>query len=230
MPFDVGGTGAAERLATAGEMASAVAHGLRNPLASIRSSAELAQRLRSPERVHELLDDIMVQSDRLEHWVRQYLSMVEPHDSHPRCELGPVLTEVHGNFASQLERQAILWQVSLAPGLPSVAIGPVLLEQVLNGLVTNAIQAMPDGGEIAVTARPASDGAVELRVADSGPGMTPEQLAQAFTPFTTSKATGLGLGLALARRILERHRASITLTSEPGRGTVALLRLPPAAG
>lgn len=219
---------AAERLATAGEMASAVAHGLRNPLASIRSSAELASRLRSPERVQELLDDIMAQSDRLEHWVRQYLSMVEPHASGQRCDLASVLTGVRANFESELERHAILWQVSLPPDLPAIAVGPVLLEQVLNGIVTNAIQAMPEGGELAVTGRKVEDGAVELWIADSGQGMTPEQLERAFQPFATTKPTGLGLGLALARRILERHGASIAIRSEPGRGTVVALRLPAA--
>ena len=88
---------------------------------------------------------------------------------------------------------------------------------------------MPTGGEVAVTSRLASDGMVEVQVADTGQGMSPEQLGRAFVPFATSKQTGLGLGLPLARRVLERHGASIGLKSEPNRGTVATLRLPVAS-
>lgn len=214
-----------ERLATAGEMAAAVAHGLRNPLASIRSSAELAMRLRQPERVHALLDDIVIQSDRLEHWVRQYLTAADPEGSDLEADLASVLETVRGSFTTELERYAIAWRETPATGLPRVRIGAALLEQVINGLVTNAIQAMPEGGEVAVTSRRAGDGMIEVEIEDSGTGMSPEQLDRAFVPFATSKATGLGLGLPLARRVLERHGASITLRSTPGQGTVAFLRL-----
>ena len=214
-----------ERLATAGEMAAAVAHGLRNPLASIRSSAELALRLRQPERVHALLDDIVVQSDRLEHWVRQYLIAADPEGNDTEADLGLVLTTVHATFATELERYGIAWREQLAPGLPRMRIGAAVLEQVLNSLVTNAVQAMPEGGEVTVTARRGHDRAVEVLVADTGKGMSAEQLGRAFVPFATSKATGLGLGLPLTRRILERHGASIALRSLPERGTVATIRL-----
>ena len=221
---------AGERLATAGKMAAAVAHGLRNPLASIRSSAELALRLRSPERVQALLDDIVVQSDRLEHWVRQYLGAVEVQGNGQTAELAPVLAAVRASVATELERHAIAWRETLGPDPPAVRIGPALLEQVVSGLVANAIQAMPEGGEITASSGPVVGGSVELRIADTGPGMTPEQLRRAFVPFATTKRSGLGLGLPLARRILERHGAGIELASEPGRGTVATLRLPAAAG
>lgn len=215
-----------ERLATAGEMAAAVAHGLRNPLASIRSSAELALRLRSVERVQTLLGDIIAQSDRLEHWVRQYLGAVEPDAAERASDLEPVLTAVRTNFATEVERLNVAWRESSEPGLPKVRIAPALLEQVLNGLVANAVQAMPEGGEIELSARRVDPRTVEIAVADKGVGMTAEQLRRAFVPFATTKSTGLGLGLPLARRILERHGGSLELTSAPGKGTVAALRLP----
>jgi signal transduction histidine kinase len=112
--------------------------------------------------------------------------------------------------------------------LPIVHLGAPLLEQVLNGLVANAIQSMAGGGAIEVTASMLARDGVELRIADRGHGMTAEQLAAAFLPFHTTKPTGLGLGLPLARRILERHGASIDLTSVPGRGTAVVLHLPAA--
>jgi signal transduction histidine kinase len=216
----------AERLATAGEMASAVAHGLRNPLAAIRSSAELALRLRTAERVFPLLDDIVLQSDRLEHWVRQYLTAAEPPAQQSCEDLGAVLAAVRRGLTTELERQGIAWHDRLSAALPAIAVGPALLEQLLSGVAANAVQAMPDGGSITVTSACAGGDMVELRIADTGCGMTPEQLKRAFRPFATSKPSGLGLGLALARRILVRHRGRISLTSEPGRGTVVSLSLP----
>lgn len=217
-----------ERLATAGEMAAAVAHGLRNPLAAIRSSAELALRLRSPERTVPLLDDIVLQSDRLEHWVRQYLTAAEP-QSPDRCgDLPGALAAVRASLASELERQGIRWEEALAPDLPPLAIGSALLEQILTGVVTNSVQAMPDGGKVHISAKVGA-GAVALKVVDNGCGMTAEQLRRAFEPFTTTKQTGLGLGLALTRRILTRHRGRITLESTAGRGTVVSLSLPIAS-
>ena len=110
--------------------------------------------------------------------------------------------------------------------MPPIAVGTALLEQLLNGVAANAVQAMPEGGDITVSAARAGAGTVELRVTDTGHGMTGEQLARAFEPFSTTKQSGLGLGLALARRILVRHRGRIELRSEPGRGTEVTLSLP----
>jgi signal transduction histidine kinase len=137
-----------------------------------------------------------------------------------------VLATVRTNSATELARYGIAWSETVCPGLLAVRVAPGVLEQVLNGIVTNAIQAMPDGGTIAVTARVAGDGLVELRLADTGCGMTEEELERAFVPFATSRPTGLGLGLALARRILMRHGARFSLESDHGRGTVAVLQLP----
>ncbi len=215
-----------ERLATAGEMAAAVAHGLRNPLAAIRSSAELGIRLRSTERILPLLDDIVLQADRLEHWVRQYLTAIEPHN-HDRCDdLRPVLEAARRAVTTELKRQGIVWQERLAPDLPATRIGPALLEQLLSGVVANAVQAMPDGGTITVTAKPANPTTLLVEITDTGCGMTGEQLRRAFQPFVTSKQSGLGLGLALARRILARHGGDVAISSMPGQGTTVTLSLP----
>ena len=215
-----------ERLATAGEMAAAVAHGLRNPLAAIRSSAELGIRFRTVERILPLLDDIVLQADRLEHWVRQYLTAIEPHKNDRCSDVRAVLGAVHGALSAEMERQGIVWQEGLAPALPATGIGPALLEQLLNGVVANAVQAMPEGGTINVTAKPASPTTVLVEVVDTGCGMTEEQLQRAFQPFVTSKQSGLGLGLALARRILARHGGSIAIASALGHGTTVSISLP----
>ena len=217
---------AVERLATAGEMAAAVAHGLRNPLSAIRSSAELALRLRTPERILQLLDDIVLQSDRLDHWVRQYLRATEADDDGTCAELRPMLVAIHGSFAAQLERQAIVYEDRIEPDLPAIAMSPALVEQLVNGIVANAVEAMPAGGHLTLTAAPSGDAMVRIEIADTGRGMSAAQLDQAFEPFVTSKQSGLGLGLALARRIVTRHGGEIALASGEGRGTVVSVLVP----
>ena len=127
---------------------------------------------------------------------------------------------------TELERQGIVWQERLAPGLPATNIGPALLEQLLSGVVANAVQAMPDGGTITVTAKAANPATLLVEVIDTGCGMTDEQLRRAFQPFVTSKQSGLGLGLALARRIWRGTVAAIAISSMPEQGTTVSLSLP----
>ncbi|MFL5334921.1 MAG: two-component system sensor histidine kinase NtrB [Geminicoccaceae bacterium] len=215
-----------ERLATAGEMAAAVAHGLRNPLAAIRSSAELGLRLRTTERILPLLDDIVLQADRLEHWVRQYLTASEPHKQDRCDDLERVLSSVRASLTTELERQGVTWNERVDEHLPAVAIGSALLEQLLNGIVANAVQAMPDGGSVTIAAQQPKGATLVVQISDTGCGMTAEQIERAFQPFVTSKQSGLGLGLALARRILARHQGGIAIASTPGQGTMVSLSLP----
>jgi signal transduction histidine kinase len=168
----------------------------------------------------------MAQSDRLAHWVGQYLTLAPDEAEGEPADLPSVLATVRANHATELERHGIAWEEDVAPGLAPLGIAAGPLEQVLNGLVTNAIQAMAGGGRITATTRPAGRCRVELRIADTGRGMSEEQLARAFTPFMTTKPSGLGLGLSLARRIVERHGGRITLESAPSIGTTAILTLP----
>ena len=172
-----------ESLVAVGDMASAVAHGLRNPLGSIRSSAELMAQ--GPEAA--AAQDIMSEVDRLQTWsvavVRQWAS-----------------------------------------GLPPVMADAPALEQALDNLVSNAIDAMPQGGELrlGITER---KGRLELQVADTGVGIAPADLERVFLPFHTTKRTGVGVGLPLARRTIERLGGSLRLFSWQGEGTQAVLTL-----
>ena len=172
-----------------------------------------------------MLDDIVLQADRLEHWVRQYLTAIEPHKNDRCNDLARCWARCTVALSAELERQGIVWQERSAR-LPATGIGPALLEQLLNGVVANAVQAMPEGGTINVTAKPASPTTVLVEVVDTGCGMTEEQLQRAFQPFVTSKQSGLGLGLALARRILARHGGSIAIASALGHGTTVSISLP----
>ncbi len=212
-----------QTLAALGEMASAVAHGLRNPLASMRSSAELAFEFGPGREVSELLDDIIVQSDRLEHWVRQYLSHAQPESG------AAVIERSLESFATELQRHDIEHTAEIARDLAPATLNPLVMAQVLNSLFANAIEAMAGGGHLRVRAQASADQAsIEITIADTGSGMNAEQIELALQPFVTSKGTGLGLGLPLARSILERHGGWLHLANGPDGGLVVSLGTPAA--
>lgn len=218
-----------EVLATVGELGSAVAHGIRNPLASIRSSAELA--LDSPPDIaREAARDIINDADRLEAWVRSLLSYARPVVALPEAVVLPALVEAAiQHFEKEMDRRGIRRSAHVPDTLPAVKGDRLLLGQVLNSLLANAIEAMEHSGRLEVACRALTDaGQVELTIRDSGPGMTPEQLQHVFTPFYTTKPAGLGIGLALARRIVERFGGRIAIESAPGAGTAVRLTMPAA--
>jgi two-component system sensor histidine kinase HydH len=215
-----------ETLAAIGEMSTAVAHGIRNPLASIRSSAELIPGSQ-PQRIQEAAEDIVAQSDRLEAWVRELLSYTRPlNEPSTRVAVGPLVEQCVRDYARELKSRGIQIDAATSPHLPPVRGNPLLLGQVLRSLLANAIEAMSPGGRIAVHSTLAhTNGQITLSVRDSGPGMTPEQLARVGKPFYTTKPRGLGVGLSLARRIIERSGGRMDIESTPGQGTVVTLHL-----
>lgn len=216
----------AETLAVVGEMSSAVAHGIRNPLASIRSSAELIQ-VTDEETSREAAADIISESDRLEAWVRELLSYSRPINEKPAAvDLVQLVERCVEEFSRELERRAIRTQVDLPPGLPAVQGDALLFSQVLQSLLANGIEAMERGGVLSVGAEVARGGAkVVVCVRDEGPGMTSEQLGRVGKPFYTTKPRGLGVGLALARRILERFGGRLEIESTPGEGTAVRMTM-----
>jgi len=217
-----------ETLAALGEMSSAVAHGIRNPLATIRSSAELALESEPPE-WHSAAHNIVAQVDRLDVWVRDLLSYSEPLGGRLEpIEVGFILRDSLGHFSHELDRRAIEVSARVDGALPPVRADALMLGQVFNSLIANAVEAVERNGRIEVKAERAAEGHLRVSIRDSGPGMSREQLARAFKPFNTTKAKGLGIGLALARRIVQRFGGSIALASKPGGGTTVDVVLPPA--
>jgi signal transduction histidine kinase len=219
----------AETLATIGEMSSAVAHGIRNPLASIRSSAELALEA-DGDVARDAAADIVAESDRLEAWVRELLSYSRPLDEQPQAlSVRPLIDRCLDEFSRELERLRIATEVQIAPGLPTVQGNPLLLGQVIHSLVANAIEAMEHDGTLRLLAQAGpGNGELTLIVGDTGPGMDENQRLRAGKPFFTTKPHGLGVGLALARRIIERYGGRLEIDSVPGRGTNIRLVLPQA--
>ncbi len=219
-----------EKYAIVGEMTSAVAHGLRNPLAAIRSSAELALDEQLPDAAREPIMDIVGQSDRLEQWIRSFLTQArESGAGAPACVLlDDVLKNCVESFSHQLNARNIRFTYSAADVGPIVAVKKSELVQVLNTLISNAIEAIGRDGEIIVSRSSGPDGSISIVVEDDGPGISPEMEHRLFSPYATAKGDGLGVGLSLAKRILERCGGTIDLVNRALRGVRVTVTLPAA--
>jgi signal transduction histidine kinase len=217
-----------ETLAAVGEMSSAVAHGIRNPLANIRSSAELSLG-GGAELWREAAQDVVSEVDRLESWVRDLLSYSQPLAGKLEpIQVGPLVQASLQSFERDRERRGIRASARVDQRLPPVTADPLMLGQVFNSLIANAVEAVDRDGRIAVTVQREGERQLRVSIQDSGPGMSRAQLASAFKPFYTTKARGLGVGLPLAKRIVERFGGSIAMASEPGKGTTVDVLLPAA--
>jgi signal transduction histidine kinase len=214
-----------ETLAAIGAVASAVAHGIRNPLASIRSSAELAA-LEEPEGARRCLSDIQRETDRLERWVRDLLMQAKGEPVAPGAvDVNLLLAESARSFAAAAARQGVDVVVQAQPVPPARAEAGAL-GQAIDNLVANAIEAMPEGGGLRLSTALLPGGRqVQITVADTGGGL-PAALRARSARFYSSKARGTGLGLVLTRRILARQGGTLTLDSVAGQGTTAMIRLP----
>ena len=215
-----------ETLSIIGEMSSAVAHGIRNPLASIRSSAEIIP-LSDPAGVTQAVLDIVAESERLEAWVRELLSYTRPLlEAEASVALRELVERCALDFERETQRRGITLRVRCAAELPAVRGDSMLFAQVLRSLMTNALEATARGGCIILRGDRDTDAStVSVSVEDNGSGMTPTELARTGTPFQTTKPRGMGVGLALARRIVERFGGHMTIASEIGCGTVVRVQL-----
>ncbi|QVM94459.1 two-component sensor histidine kinase [Pseudomonas sp. SORT22] len=221
---------ASETFVALGEMSSAVAHSLRNPLANIRSSAELAQDIASAP-AQKNIGDIISQVDRMSRWVRDLLVSLRPvNDDAEAVELVAAIDDTRHAYAQQLERHKVQVQID-TPEAAWVISQPVLLTQILNSLFANALEAMPTGGRLSVVVQALEDGKqLQLTLSDTGKGMTQQQERMVFKPFFTTKQGGLGVGLVLVKRIMERFGGSVSLASREEEGTRVCLIFNIAAG
>ncbi|MDQ3204526.1 MAG: ATP-binding protein [Pseudomonadota bacterium] len=218
-----------ETFVALGEMSSAVAHSLRNPLANIRSSAELAQEIAS-QSSQKNIGDIIQQVDRMSRWVRELLVSLRPmNDDHEAVDLVLVIEDTLNAFAALIQRSNV--EVRFTPqACPPVVSQRVLLTQILNSLFANALEAMPDGGVLTIAVHSPHAGQVHMTLSDTGKGMSKQHQQMVFKPFFTTKQGGLGVGLALVKRIMERFEGSVALTSQEQEGTRVSLNFMVATG
>ena len=215
-----------ERLSALGNLAAGVAHEIRNPLSSIKGFAVFIKGKMEQNGLDVMAAASLVQEvDRLNRVVSSLLEFAKPdHIRLKKAPLGPIVTHALRLCASDAASKAIEVNCQLAAELPELMLDEDRLTQALLNLFINAIQATDKGGSLDVNAELDSERkTLLLHIADSGKGMAQEALAYIFDPYVTTKGTGTGLGLAIVHRIVEQHNAKISVSSQPGKGSIFTL-------
>jgi len=217
-----------DRLAALGQLAAGLAHELRNPLGTIRASAEMLNRSVASENevAREVAGFIAEEVDRTNSLVTRFLDFVRPLE----LRRAPAdLAQVLDRSVTMVEREAAAREVTVyknySPDIPPFPLDAELMERVFYNLLVNAAQATAPGGAVTIKARPVADNA-EVSVIDRGQGIEPKMLDSIFNPFFTTKPDGVGLGLAICSKIVDQHGGKIVVESEPAKGSVFRVYLP----
>ena len=225
------------RVATAGELATSLAHEVNQPLAAIATNAQAGRRYLARdgyarEDMDEILREIGMEAQRASEVIKRLRAFLRKHSSERRrLDLAQVVRDTLPLVRRELADNAVELVVELREAIPAVDADPVQLQQVLVNLVKNACEAMAGAKSTrrVELATQFAGGRVVLEVRDTGPGLSPDVAARLFEPFVTTKPTGMGLGLAICRSIVEAHGGN--LSAAPGRelGTTFRIELPPGA-
>jgi len=217
----------AERLYALGHLSAGLAHEIRNPLASIDgATVVLLREHRSEERRVEFLKIIQKECRRLNRLLTNFLNFAKP----PAPQYQTTAVELLFDSVITLAQHAnshnqIVLRKELAENLPSLECDPEQLSQVLLNLTINAIQAMPEGGEIVLSAE-RQDRNITIEVRDQGSGVSEQDMESIFDPFFTTKESGTGLGLSVAHQIVSQQSGVLTARKNPDRGMTFSMQLP----
>ncbi len=217
----------AEKLAATGRLAASIAHEINNPLQAIHNCLYLVlKRPLTDEKKQHYLSLAQEETERLITLVQRTLEFYRPSKGRSiTTDVNHLIENVLALSNKQLEHGRIQVRTQLQTDLPPILGVPDQLTQVLLNLVINAIEAMPEGGELSLTSA-AAEGWLYITVHDTGPGISPDEAAKIFEPFYTTKANGTGLGLAVSYGIIERHGGRITVKGSPNAGTTFTIALP----
>jgi PAS domain S-box-containing protein len=220
--------GRAEQMAAIGQVAAGVAHEIRNPLTSIKGLVQV--NLREADARGLPAEDLRViehEVRRMERTLQTFLDFARPpRPDRRRLDLTAIVDRVTALVGGRAKKQGVALRFHGPAGATRVDGDQDQLQQLLLNLVLNALDAMPDGGTVEIELRPPRDGQAEMLVRDSGPGVAPDILPKVFETFVSSKETGIGIGLAVSRRIAEDHGGSLSAYNLPAGGACFALRLP----
>lgn len=215
-----------EKLAAVGELAAGLAHEIRNPLGAIKGAAQYLNPGIGPEEARAFLGVIREEVDRLNRVVGQFLDYARPFKKNltsiaPDALLQKVVAVGRKTLPSDIDLRT-----DLNLPLPNLTVDPDQIKQVVDNLILNAVEAMPQGGRITVEARKWKQDQIEIAVRDTGSGIPPGNLPRLFQPFFTTKTHGTGLGLAICHRIIAGHGGTIGVDPSEGGGSRFRIRLP----
>ena len=219
------------KLAATGKLAASIAHEINNPLQSVQSCIYLVADgmvANGPNR--QYLDIAREELDRIAKIVQRLADLYRPSQEGQReTDVNGLLENVLALMGKRLQQSNVRMTKALDPDLPPVIIVADQIKQVSFNLILNAVEAMPEGGELYISTNlieESSDAHIEIAFTDSGVGIAPEAVDRIFDPFYTTKAKGTGLGLSISHVIVERHGGSLRVESKVGSGSIFTVRLP----
>ena len=228
----------ASRLALAGELTASIAHEINQPLGAILANAGAAEALlrRDPSassELREILADIRKADLRASEIIRRVRSLITTRQAEREpVEVNAMVSDILTFLRGDAQRRGVVIDIELTPGLPTLLVDRVQMQQAVVNLCVNAMEAMSDCAaekRLGVRTAATADGDVEITVSDSGPGVPPEYLARMFDSFFTTKAHGMGLGLAIARSIVEAHEGTMSAENRKEGGALFRIVLPARA-
>ena len=216
-----------ERLAALGEMAAAVAHEVKNPLAGIRGACDiLARGYGEEDRRYELGQEVIRQVDRLAQTVKDLLVFARPKEKRPiRTDIHLVLERVLKMMQKDPDNCSMELVRRYDRSLPELYVDPQQMEQVFFNIFVNAYQAMKENGRLIVTTEP-NHRYVRIVTRDNGSGIPDDAGDKIFEPFFTTRTRGSGLGLAIVSKIVRDHEGNVEATNPPGGGAEVTVSLP----
>jgi PAS domain S-box-containing protein len=225
-----------DRLVSLGKLASGIAHELRNPLAGIKTTAQaLGEEMSGDDSRREYLHRITKEIDRLNDLLKTFFSFAKPQNLNlVHCHIKDIINEIIPFLIKEIADKGIRFIETYHPQLPKVKVDKTQMHQVFLNLFLNAIQAMPNGGELKIEAGPMISNSIEgfkqnfikVVISDTGRGIPPHIVHRIFDPFFTTKSKGIGLGLSITYQIIKKHGGTIKVESRWEKGTSFVINLP----
>jgi PAS domain S-box-containing protein len=225
-----------DRLVSLGKLASGIAHELRNPLAGIKTTAQaLGEEMSGDDSRREYLHRITKEIDRLNDLLKTFFSFAKPQNLNlVHCHIKDIINEIIPFLIKEIADKGIRFIETYHPQLPKIKVDKTQMHQVFLNLFLNAIQAMPNGGELKIEAGPIMSNSLEgfkqnfikVVISDTGKGIPPHIVHRIFDPFFTTKSKGVGLGLSITYQIIKKHGGTIKVESRWEKGTSFVINLP----
>ncbi len=218
----------ADRLASVGELASGIAHEIKNPLAGIAGAVQIfAREFKGDEKKSAILKEILQQIARLDKSVKDLLNYASPSMSElAKGDLNSIVEKALFFVIQQPNAKEVKFVKELDPSLPEILVDEKQIQQVLLNMFLNALNAMSGSGVLRISTIQASDDSLAIEVEDNGAGISETEMSKLFVPFYTSRDDGTGLGLPISKRIVEQHGGEISIKSQLGKGTCITIILP----